>query len=124
MGYNLLTLIEKEVKPATVAVLIALYERAVGIYASLVGINAYHQPGVESGKKAATRVLAIQRQILEALSAHRKEALTVDQIAAMISEKHEAEHVFKILERLSSNPGRGVKKFSGKSPFSAKYAAV
>jgi glucose-6-phosphate isomerase len=31
--------------------LIALYERAVGPYASLVGINAYHQPGVEAGKK-------------------------------------------------------------------------
>ena len=33
--------------------LIALFERAVGFYATLVGINAYHQPGVEAGKKAA-----------------------------------------------------------------------
>ena len=29
----------------TVGALIALFERAVGFYASLVGINAYHQPG-------------------------------------------------------------------------------
>jgi glucose-6-phosphate isomerase len=34
---------------------IALYERAVGLYAELVDINAYHQPGVEAGKLAAAR---------------------------------------------------------------------
>jgi glucose-6-phosphate isomerase len=41
--------------------LIALYERAVGLYASLVDVNAYHQPGVEAGKRAAAEVLAVQR---------------------------------------------------------------
>ena len=46
--------------------LIALYERAVGIYANLVGINAYHQPGVESGKRAAADVLALQAKLLGA----------------------------------------------------------
>ena len=40
-----------------VGALIALYERGVSIYASLVNINAYHQPGVEAGKKAAAAVL-------------------------------------------------------------------
>lgn len=35
----------QEVTPRSVGALIALYERAVGIYASLVNINAYHQPG-------------------------------------------------------------------------------
>ena len=45
-----------------VGVLIALFERAVGFYGSLVNVNAYHQPGVEAGKKAAAGVLAIQRR--------------------------------------------------------------
>lgn len=36
----------EEVTPRSVGALIALYERAVGIYASLVNINAYHQPGI------------------------------------------------------------------------------
>ena len=36
----------QEVTPRTVGALVALYERAVGIYASLVNINAYHQPGM------------------------------------------------------------------------------
>ena len=39
--------------PFHVGLLIALYERAVGFYATLVNINAYHQPGVEAGKKAS-----------------------------------------------------------------------
>jgi len=45
--------------------LIALYERAVSFYASLVNINAYHQPGVEAGKKAAASILDLQRKIVQ-----------------------------------------------------------
>lgn len=40
-----ITVTVQEVTPRSVGALIALYERAVGIYASLVNINAYHQPG-------------------------------------------------------------------------------
>ena len=47
--------------------MIALYERGVSIYASLVNINAYHQPGVEAGKKAAAAVLDIQKKVVETL---------------------------------------------------------
>ena len=36
----------EEVTPRSVGAIIALYERAVGLYASLVNINAYHQPGI------------------------------------------------------------------------------
>ena len=52
-GRGSITLTVRRVDARTVGMLIALYERAVGLYASLVGINAYHQPGVEAGKKAA-----------------------------------------------------------------------
>lgn len=40
-----ITVTVQEVTPRSVGAMIALYERAVGIYASLVNINAYHQPG-------------------------------------------------------------------------------
>ena len=112
----------REVTPASIGVLIALYERAVGFYASLIGINAYHQPGVESGKKAATRILKIQTEIMAALKSNPGKLQTVEQIAAVIESKGEQEHVFKILERLATNPGRLVKKTSGKNPFSAMYS--
>jgi len=41
-----ITVTVQEVTPRSVGALVALYERAVGIYASLVNINAYHQPGM------------------------------------------------------------------------------
>lgn len=41
-----ITVTVQEVTPRSVGALVALYERAVGIYASLVNINAYHQPGI------------------------------------------------------------------------------
>ncbi|XP_043710778.1 glucose-6-phosphate isomerase 1, chloroplastic-like isoform X2 [Telopea speciosissima] len=63
-----ITVTVQEVTPRTVGALIALYERAVGFYASLVNINAYHQPGVEAGKKAAGEVLALQKRVLTVLN--------------------------------------------------------
>src|SRR5881392_534589 len=45
-----------EANAFNIGALIALYERAVGFYGTLVNVNAYHQPGVEAGKKAATRL--------------------------------------------------------------------
>ena len=61
-GRPSLTITIRELDPRSLGMLIALYERAVGLYASLVGINAYHQPGVEAGKKAAAVVLELQTQ--------------------------------------------------------------
>src|SRR5512141_2477494 len=63
-GRGSLTITIPDVSARTIGILIALYERAVGLYAQLVGINAYHQPGVEAGKKAAIAVLALQARIL------------------------------------------------------------
>ncbi|MDD5200974.1 MAG: glucose-6-phosphate isomerase, partial [Terrimicrobiaceae bacterium] len=62
--------------------LIALYERAVGFYGSLVNINAYHQPGVEAGKKAAAEVLDVQARVAAALKAANRAARTADELAA------------------------------------------
>ncbi len=43
--------------------LVALFERAVGLYAELVNVNAYDQPGVEAGKKAAATILELQSRV-------------------------------------------------------------
>ncbi|MGQ9917029.1 MAG: glucose-6-phosphate isomerase [Bryobacteraceae bacterium] len=79
--------------------LIALYERATGFYASLVHINAYHQPGVEAGKKAAAALLDLQKRILAVLGPLPK---SVDQIAAETGADSE-EAVAHILEHLAAN---------------------
>ena len=53
---------------AGVGATLALFERAVGIYASLVDINAYHQPGVEAGKRAAKTYATAQETLLTLLT--------------------------------------------------------
>ena len=87
-----------DVNAFTVGALIALYERAVGFYGSLVNINAYHQPGVEAGKKAATRLLQLQMQARAELSASPR---TAEEIARAI--KADPEDVFHALRHLASN---------------------
>jgi glucose-6-phosphate isomerase len=63
-----LTLTLPTIDARQVGGVVALFERAVGLYASLVGINAYHQPGVEAGKKAASAVLDLGRALRSRLS--------------------------------------------------------
>ena len=83
-----------------VGALIALFERAVGFYASLIGINAYHQPGVEAGKKAAASVLALQGKVRAALSTA---AQTAEQIAVAVGAPDDTETVWLLLEHLAAN---------------------
>ncbi len=80
--------------------LIALFERAVGLYASLIDVNAYHQPGVEAGKKAAASVLKLQSKVVAALSATPQ---TSDQIAARAGAEDDAETIYLMLEHLAAN---------------------
>ncbi|MEW4526681.1 glucose-6-phosphate isomerase [Maioricimonas sp. JC845] len=89
-----------EVNARTVGALIALFERAVGLYADLIGINAYHQPGVEAGKKAAASVLTLQGQILATLTETPQNAI---QIAEAIGVPEQTEAVFLLLEHLGAN---------------------
>lgn len=118
-----ITLIIREVSPFTVGMLIALFERAVGIYASLIHINAYHQPGVEAGKKAAAVVIALQGKILNYLTEKKGHALTSAQIASGLGAHDEFETVFKVCEHLAANPDHGVRKQTAPAPFESTYAA-
>jgi len=95
-----MTITVPRVEPRTVGALIALFERAVGFYASLVHINAYHQPGVEAGKKAAAAVLSLQAKAVAALSGTPQ---TAEQIAAAIGAGPSVETVFWVLEHLTAN---------------------
>jgi glucose-6-phosphate isomerase len=103
-----ITLTIKEITPEAVGQLIALFERAVGLYANLVNINAYHQPGVEAGKKAAAAVLELEQAALEALKAVPGKAFTVSALASAINREADCECLFKILSRLAVN-NRGIK---------------
>jgi glucose-6-phosphate isomerase len=113
------TLTLAELTPRTLGMLVALYERVVGLYASLVDVNAYDQPGVEAGKKAATSVIALQVKLAGALRAAPGTAFTAEALAAQVG--GDAETAFKILEHLSAN---GSVRKTPKTPwFESTYAA-
>lgn len=108
-GRNSITITVGSVTPEVVGMLIALYERAVGFYGSLVNVNAYHQPGVEAGKKAAAGTLEIRKGILETLAKAGK-SMTAEEIASALSIPESTEMVFKICENLAANPQKGVSR--------------
>jgi glucose-6-phosphate isomerase len=95
-----------QVNPRTVGALIALFERAVGLYASLVNINAYNQPGVEAGKKAAETLLGLQRKILAVLKGG-DQPLELAALAEKAEATDQIEHVYKVVRHLAANR-RGV----------------
>jgi glucose-6-phosphate isomerase len=98
-GRESITITIPEVNAFYVGVLIALYERAVGFYASLVTINAYHQPGVEAGKKAATRVLELQSRVKKLLATDGRK--TPEEIARRLDA--DPEDIFHIVRHLAAN---------------------
>jgi len=120
-GRESVTLSLKEVTPNTMGVLVALFERAVSLYAALIKVNAYHQPGVELGKKGANRYIELQRQALQYLRGKKGSAYTAQELAAELRQPEEVEFVFKLLEHLYLNKYHDVKKKKGADSFSGKY---
>ncbi len=86
---------------ASLGALVALFERAVGFYATLIGINAYHQPGVEAGKRAAGEYLELQAGLVDFLTANQGQPFTADELARQVGRPDEAAVVRDIIERLA-----------------------
>ena len=101
-----MTLTIPRVDARSVGAMIALYERAVGLYALLVNINAYHQPGVEAGKKAAASIIDLQRRVLECLRG-APGPLSLPALTDAVGAADEIETVYQIVRHLAANP-RGV----------------
>jgi glucose-6-phosphate isomerase len=113
-----LTITVRRIDARAIGALIALFERAVGFYASLIGINAYHQPGVEAGKRAAAAILALQTKIAEVLSSAPR---TAEEIAGEIGAPESVETVYAVLEHMAAN-GRAT-LLEARSPDVTTFAA-
>jgi glucose-6-phosphate isomerase len=101
--------------------LVALFERAVGFYASLVGINAYHQPGVEAGKKAAAEVLDLQRRTVTLLEKWKGEGRTAGEIADGLDAADEVETVYHLLRHLVANRRHGIHAIWAERPDRVRF---
>ena len=111
-GRESITISVPEFNAFQLGALIALYERAVGFYGSLVNINAYHQPGVEAGKKAAAEIIATQLKVVAHLEKSGKPQ-TAEQIALAV--EADPEEVFHILRHLAANRP-DIRMENGRSP--------
>ena len=106
-GRESMTLTINQVNAYSIGVLIALFERTVGLYASLININAYHQPGVEAGKKAAGTVISLQKSVMELLQQEQR-GMTAETIAKLLGRPEQVELIFAILRHLAANSDRGI----------------
>ncbi len=86
-----------------VGMLIALYERAVGIYAKMINVNAYHQPAVEFGKKAAGGFIELKNVAKAYLAANRGKEFTAGELASTLGKTGEEAALFRLLLHLSEN---------------------
>jgi glucose-6-phosphate isomerase len=116
-----ITLTIEKINPHSIGTLIALFERAVGFYASLININAYHQPGVEAGKKAAGLVIELQTKAIGFLKKEKGKSFTAEEIASAICAPEEVEMVFKLLEHAAANVDHQIKKIPADPPFRSQY---
>ena len=110
-----LTLRLPDTSARSLGALIALFERATGLYAELVGINAYDQPGVEAGKLAAKGALSALSTVAQALAA---EGQTAGQLARALD--LDAVLVWRLLEQLAATGRSQVVK--GKRPAEDRYS--
>ena len=115
-----MTITMEELSAKTLGALIALFERAVGFYATMVNINAYHQPGVEKGKKCADRVGEIQEAVLDYIESNQQGAITAMTLAKALGLEMEVDIVWNLLENLSLNR-RGIEREPGSCPWDNKY---
>jgi glucose-6-phosphate isomerase len=120
-GRNSLTLSIHEVNAFSVGLLIALYERAVGFYASMTGINAYHQPGVEAGKKAAAKILSARSAVTDWMKANPDAQVTASRLADEIGYSEQTDWIYKILESLHANQPSSYLRISGSNPLDDSF---
>ena len=84
---------------------IALYERAVAIYAEFININAFHQPGVQAYKLAATGELELKSKLdaaFQTMSGFKGDAAAVADKAGV---PEQAAAVEGWLRRMAANGG-------------------
>ena len=100
-GRESITITVEQIDARTIGALIALFERTVGLYASLVNVNAYHQPGVEAGKKSAEAVIKLQLK-LQALLHEKPDLTSPEELAIALDAADQVETVYNLLRRMGS----------------------
>ena len=94
---------------------IALYERAVAIYAEFININAFHQPGVQAYKLAANGILELAAELRDALSKIAPVTGTAAEIAAKTGKADKAVEIAGLLDKAALNTDNVSRNFDSAS---------
>lgn len=120
-GRTSVTITLPDVGARSLGALIALYERAVGLYAALIDVNAYHQPGVEAGKKAAADIIALQQKLLAALRNADGVPLDAHALANRVGAADRIDVVHTLLRHLAASAHHAVYSDTGKDVFGMRF---
>ena len=120
-GRQSMTIAVPEVDARSVGALIAVFERAVGLYASLIDINAYHQPGVEAGKQSAEKVLQAQRQLMELLRDNPDRTFKAEELANELNAAVSPEIIYRLCDRLTRNRPEEYSRIPADDPFDCRF---
>ncbi len=94
--------------------IIALYERAVAVYAEFININAFHQPGVQAYKLAAKDVLALREKLFSAISGKTDFSGSADDFAELTGVPEKAVEIGALLDKAALNSENISRCFDGK----------
>jgi len=91
-GRQTINITIEEVNEYNLGMIIALYERAVAVYAEFININAFHQPGVQAYKLAAQGILELRQKFMASMMETGEFSGSVADFAAKTGlAKHEVE---------------------------------
>lgn len=121
-GRPSLTITIERLDPLSLGALIALFERAVGFYASMMGINAYDQPGVEQGKLETNLIINQQKRLLEFLTSNKNCSYSVDELAEELCLLGEEESIWNIMENVVLNHPQLFSRHDATNLFSSRYS--
>ncbi len=97
-----ITITLSQLNAHSLGAMIALFERAVSFYASLVKVNAYHQPGVEAGKKAAGDFLDMLSRVKQHLTETGSSGVCAEDMGSNLGES-DIESIYHCLNHLAGN---------------------
>ena len=110
----------EELNPAAMGMLIALYERAVAVYAELININAFHQPGVQAYKLAAKGMLDLRATLFAKLNELKPVRGSACELASKLGVAEKSAEVGGILAKAAANGELEVEYENGKAIYALR----
>ena len=92
-----------ELNEFTLGQIIALYERAVAVYAEFININAFHQPGVQAYKLAANGILELAAELNKQLGTLAPFTGSAADIAEKVGKADKTVEIAGLLDKAALN---------------------